>query len=96
MPSIPAYNQTFEDFNAPLMQRFRELAYGEDIGQHSWTSANELRGFCTSIKQNDDVKMTTSLTLDAELVDRSHSSLRTQDVEVLAVISASLPFWLLA
>ena len=51
----PAYNRTFEDFNDPLMQRFRELAYGEDIGQHSWTSANELRGFCDSIKHNDDI-----------------------------------------
>lgn len=51
----PAYNRTFEDFNDPLMQRFRDLAYGEDIGQHSWTSADELRGFCAWIKSNGDV-----------------------------------------
>jgi SAM-dependent methyltransferase len=51
----PAYNRTFEDFNQPLMQRFRELAYGEDIGQHSWTSAEELRTICTSIQRNSDI-----------------------------------------
>jgi SAM-dependent methyltransferase len=51
----PAYNRTFEDFNDPLMQRFRELAYGEDIGQHSWTNANELREFSASIEQSDDI-----------------------------------------
>ena len=50
----PAYNRTFEDFNHPLMQRFRELAYGEDIGQHSWTSADELRAICASIQRNTD------------------------------------------
>ena len=51
----PAYNRTFEDFNHPLMQSFRELAYGEDIGQHSWTSADELRTICASIHRNSDI-----------------------------------------
>jgi SAM-dependent methyltransferase len=37
------------------MQRFRELAYGEDIGQHSWTSADELREFCAAIKHDGDI-----------------------------------------
>jgi ubiquinone/menaquinone biosynthesis C-methylase UbiE len=50
-----AYNRTFEDFNHPLMRRFRELAYGEDIGQHSWTSAAEIRDFCASMRPKGSI-----------------------------------------
>ncbi len=51
----PAYNRTFEDFNDRLMQEFREVAYGEDIGQHSWTSAAEIRDFCASMQPKDNI-----------------------------------------
>ncbi|HJZ74370.1 MAG TPA: class I SAM-dependent methyltransferase, partial [Vicinamibacterales bacterium] len=32
-----------EEFDSPLMRRVRSEAYGEDIGQHSWGTARELR-----------------------------------------------------
>ena len=37
------YDAAYRDFDSPLQRRLREEAYGEDIGQHSWTSADELR-----------------------------------------------------
>jgi cyclopropane fatty-acyl-phospholipid synthase-like methyltransferase len=37
------YDSTFAGFDSPLMEQFRRDAYGEDIGQHSWVSADELR-----------------------------------------------------
>jgi SAM-dependent methyltransferase len=38
------YESLYRDFDSPLMRQFRREAYGEDIGQHSWVSADELRG----------------------------------------------------
>jgi SAM-dependent methyltransferase len=37
------------------MQKFRELAYGKDIGQHSWTTADELDQLSSSVKQSSNV-----------------------------------------
>ncbi|MEO8453486.1 MAG: hypothetical protein ABI647_27125 [Gemmatimonadota bacterium] len=37
------YDQTYAAFDSSLMQRVRREAYGEDIGQHSWVTADELR-----------------------------------------------------
>ena len=37
------YESLFRDFDTPEMSRLRRDAYGEDIGQHSWVSAEELR-----------------------------------------------------
>ena len=37
------YDALYGEFDSPLMRRFRCEAYGEDIGQHSWVSAAELR-----------------------------------------------------
>jgi SAM-dependent methyltransferase len=37
------YDSTYRDFDSPLMRRFRQEAYGEDIGQHSWVVSAELR-----------------------------------------------------
>ena len=36
------YDVSYEQFDSPLMRRHREEAYGRDIGQHSWTTADEL------------------------------------------------------
>ena len=36
------YGQFYEQFDSPLMQQLRQQAYGEDIGQHSWVTAQEL------------------------------------------------------
>jgi SAM-dependent methyltransferase len=38
-----SYDATYDAFESPLMRRVRSEAYGEDIGQHSWVSAAELR-----------------------------------------------------
>ena len=38
-----AYDALYEEFDSPLMRRVRSEAYGEDIGQHSWVTAPELR-----------------------------------------------------
>jgi SAM-dependent methyltransferase len=37
------YETSFEGFDSPLMRQIRREAYGEDIGQHSWVGAGELR-----------------------------------------------------
>ncbi len=36
------YDTFYERFDAPLMQRLRQEAYGQDIGQHSWVTVEEL------------------------------------------------------
>ncbi|HSQ31222.1 MAG TPA: methyltransferase domain-containing protein [Gemmatimonadaceae bacterium] len=38
-----AYDSLYAEFDSPLMRRVRSQAYGEDIGQHSWVTARELR-----------------------------------------------------
>lgn len=43
-PRPTDYESFYRTFDSPLMQQVRREAYGEDIGQHSWTSAEELRG----------------------------------------------------
>ena len=40
-PAQP-YDKLYKDFDAPLMQQLRHEAYGKDIGQHSWATADEL------------------------------------------------------
>ena len=37
------YDDLYRDFDSPLMQQLRRDAYGEDIGQHSWVTADELK-----------------------------------------------------
>lgn len=39
----PGYDPLYAVFETPLGRRLREEAYGEDIGQHSWVTAEELR-----------------------------------------------------
>jgi SAM-dependent methyltransferase len=38
------YESFYREFDSPQMRQFRRDAYGEDIGQHSWVDAAELRG----------------------------------------------------
>jgi SAM-dependent methyltransferase len=38
------YQSLYENFDSPLMSQLRLEAYGEDIGQHSWVTAEDLRG----------------------------------------------------
>jgi SAM-dependent methyltransferase len=44
------YQSLYESFDSPLMSQFRLEAYGEDIGQHSWVTAEDLRGDATRLK----------------------------------------------
>ena len=37
------YDNFYKDFDSPLMKQLRREAYGEDIAQHSWVTAEELR-----------------------------------------------------
>ena len=37
------YESLYEGFESPLMRELRRESYGEDIGQHSWVSAADLR-----------------------------------------------------
>jgi len=41
--SADGYDFLFRLFDSPLMRELRREAYGEDIGQHSWVTAEELR-----------------------------------------------------
>ena len=38
-----SYESFYRTFDSPLMRQIRREAYGEDIGQHSWVGADELR-----------------------------------------------------
>ena len=38
-----SYQSLYESFDSPLMSQFRIEVYGEDIGQHSWVTAEDLR-----------------------------------------------------
>ena len=38
-----SYEAIYREFESPLMRELRREAYGEDIGQHSWVRADELR-----------------------------------------------------
>src|SRR5258708_4233502 len=41
--SKPKYESLYQKFESPLMRDLRRDAYGEDIGQHSWVTASDLR-----------------------------------------------------
>jgi SAM-dependent methyltransferase len=38
------YDDVYGEFDSPLMRQLRLEAYGKDIGQHSWVTAEELEG----------------------------------------------------
>ena len=38
-----AYDSLYREFDSPLARQIRLEAYGEDIGQHSWVTGDELR-----------------------------------------------------
>jgi cyclopropane fatty-acyl-phospholipid synthase-like methyltransferase len=54
-----SYEAFFREFDSPLMRQIRREAYGEDIGQHSWVGAEEVR---------EDIKQL-HLTSASQLVD---------------------------
>ena len=42
-PPADGYESFYREFGSPLLCQIRREAYGEDIGQHSWVSAEEMR-----------------------------------------------------
>jgi SAM-dependent methyltransferase len=42
-PLADRYESFYREFDSPLMRQLRREAYGEDVGQHSWVGAEELR-----------------------------------------------------
>jgi SAM-dependent methyltransferase len=42
-PAADRYDDFYREFDSPLMRQLRIDAYEEDVGQHSWVSADELR-----------------------------------------------------
>lgn len=59
MTLADSYEAFFREFDSPLMRQIRREAYGEDIGQHSWVGAEEVR---------EDIKQL-HLTSSSHLVD---------------------------
>jgi SAM-dependent methyltransferase len=43
---VDLYSATFSRFTEPVVARVRQEAFGEDIGQNSWLSADECRTYC--------------------------------------------------
>jgi hypothetical protein len=41
LPSAGHYNANYESFQSELYTQIRREAFGEDIGQNSWLTANE-------------------------------------------------------
>ena len=44
------YDDLYKDFDSALMRKVRREAYGKDIGQHSWVTADELEGDISRLK----------------------------------------------
>src|SRR5208283_5735742 len=42
-PPKPNYESLYQEFESTLMRELRHDAYSEDIGQHSWVTASDLR-----------------------------------------------------
>lgn len=51
------YEAFYREFNSPLMRQIRQESYGEDIGQHSWVSAAELRADAHRLKLSQTARL---------------------------------------
>jgi SAM-dependent methyltransferase len=45
-----SYDDFYREFDSPMSQRLRQEAYGIDIGQHSWVTAEELEANISRLK----------------------------------------------
>jgi cyclopropane fatty-acyl-phospholipid synthase-like methyltransferase len=52
-----SYESLYQEFDSPLMSRLRRQAYGEDIGQHSWVTAEDMRRDVTRLKLSDGARL---------------------------------------
>ena len=57
MPGSRSYQSVYEEFDSPLMSRLRSEAYGEDIGQHSWVTGDDLRRDVARLKLSGEGKL---------------------------------------
>lgn len=51
------YDKLYEHFDSPLMRQLRAEAYGQDIGQHSWVTAEELLGDIPKLKLSPESRL---------------------------------------
>jgi SAM-dependent methyltransferase len=56
-PEKRSYESLYREFDSPLMSRLRREAYGEDIGQHSWVTADDLRCDVPRLKLFDGARL---------------------------------------
>jgi len=47
---VDLYNATYSHFGEAVVARVRQEAFGEDIGQNSWLTADECRTFCAWLR----------------------------------------------
>jgi len=52
-----SYDALYAAFDSPVMQRLRSDVYGEDIGQHSWTTAEEVRRAVERLRLTSDSRL---------------------------------------
>ncbi len=51
------YDKLYENFDSPLMRQLRSEAYGKDIGQHSWVTAEELLADIAKLKLSPESRL---------------------------------------
>src|SRR6267143_5341712 len=51
------YDKLYEHFDSPLMRQIRAEAYGQDIGQHSWVTAEELLADIPKLKLSPESRL---------------------------------------
>jgi len=51
------YEELYEGFDSPLQQQLRREAYGRDIGQHSWVTAEEIEEDIPRLKLTRDSRI---------------------------------------
>jgi SAM-dependent methyltransferase len=57
MPEVDLYDGYYDQFSSDVLGAIRKETYGEDLGQSSWMTADELRNFIKylSLKSSDDL-----------------------------------------
>src|SRR5260370_188184 len=56
-PVTAPYDKLYEHFDSPLMRQLRAEAYGQDIGQHSWVTAEELLADIPKLKLSPESRL---------------------------------------
>jgi cyclopropane fatty-acyl-phospholipid synthase-like methyltransferase len=56
-PDAHGYDGIYALFDSPVMQQMRREVYGEDIGQHSWVAAEDLRSDIKRLSLTDSSRL---------------------------------------